>query len=89
MNSLENKYKFNFKEKGQILFHLGCDFVRDSNGVLCFVPHKHTYNMVHTYMNMFFTKPKLQKYVRYPLEKGDHTEIETSDILDNEETQKS
>ena len=37
---------------------------------------------------MFGTKKKLHKSVRYPLEQGDHPELETSDILDNEDTHK-
>jgi hypothetical protein len=32
---LMNKYKFKLKGTGQIAFHLGCDFFRDEEGVLC------------------------------------------------------
>ena len=37
---------------------------------------------------MFGTKPKLNKYLRSPLEQGDHSELDTSDLLDNEDTHK-
>ena len=63
MDALEEKYKFNPMETGPISFHPGCDFFRDSHGVLCFAPHKYIGKMVQTYMNMFGTNPKLHKYV--------------------------
>ena len=43
--------------------------------------------MVQTYMHMFVTNPKLQKYVIPPLEQGDHPELDKSDRFDNEDTQ--
>ena len=38
MGALKNRYKFNLKGTRPISFHLGCDFFRKSNGVLCFAP---------------------------------------------------
>ena len=67
MDTLENNYRFNLKGQGPISFHLGCDFFRGSNGVLCFAPYKYIENMVQTYMTMFDTNPKLQNSVRDPL----------------------
>ena len=37
-------------------------------------------------MTMFGTNKKLHKSIGSPLEQGDHTELDTSDILDNEDT---
>ena len=48
-DELENKYKFNLKVTGPISFHFGCDLFRDSNCVLCFVPHKYIDKMFQTY----------------------------------------
>ena len=67
MGALKNRYKFNLKGTRPISFHLGCDFFRGSNGVLCFAPYKYIENMVQTYMTMFGTNPKLHKSVRDPL----------------------
>jgi hypothetical protein len=35
---LENTYKFKLKGTGPISFHLGMDFSRDADGVLCMGP---------------------------------------------------
>ena len=67
MDALENKYKSNIKGTRTISFHIGCDFFRDINGVLCFSTHKYIYKMDQTYMTMFCTMPKIYKYSRYPL----------------------
>ena len=37
---------------------------------------------------MFGTEPKLHKYVRASLEQGDYTDIDTSELLGNDDTQK-
>ena len=41
---------------------------------------------VQTYMNIFSTNPNLQKSVRTPLEQGNNPELDTSELLDNENT---
>jgi hypothetical protein len=38
---LEQKHKFKLKGTGTIAFHLGCDFFRDDEGVLCMAPKKY------------------------------------------------
>ena len=40
-------------------------------------------------MTMFGTNPKLHKSTNSPLEQGDHTEIYTSELLDNEDNKKN
>ena len=84
MDALENKYKFNIKVTGPISFHLGFYLFRDSNGVLCFSSHKYIYNLFHTYMVMFGTKTKLHKSIISPLEQGDHPELDTLQLLDDQ-----
>jgi hypothetical protein len=82
---LTEKHKFKLKGTGSISFHLGCDFFRDDDGTLCMAPRKYIEKMVSNYEMIFGEKPKLN--VNSPLEKGDHPEIDTSEILDSQGTQ--
>jgi hypothetical protein len=77
---LEKKHKFKLKGTGTIAFHLGCDFFCDDKGILCMAPKKYIAKMMIGYEQMFGEKP-LSK-VHSPLEKGDHPELDTSELLD-------
>jgi hypothetical protein len=77
---LMSKHKFKLKGTGPISFHLGCDFFRDEDGTMCFSPKKYVEKMISTYEQMFGCKPKAN--MASPLEKGDHPEIDTSELLD-------
>ena len=77
---LTNKYKFKLKGTGPISFHLGCDFTRDDDGMLCMHPKKYINRMVDSFERMFGRKPATN--VSSPLEKGDHPECDTTDLLD-------
>ena len=77
---LMDKHKFKLKGTGPISYHLGCDFFRDKNGVMCMAPNKYIEKMIDTYEQMFGCKPSTK--VSSPLEKGDHPEIDTSELLD-------
>ena len=83
---LELKHKFKLKGVGPITYHLGCDFVRDENGVLCVQPRKYVERMIDTYERFFGSKPT--ENVSSPLEKGDHPELDTSELLDADGLQK-
>ena len=80
--------KANFKVKGSgpITFHLGCDFFRDEDGVLCFAPRKYVMKMVDSYKQMFGQAPS-QKY-SLPLKKGYHPKLDTSEFVDATDIQK-
>jgi hypothetical protein len=80
-----NKYKFKLKGTGPIAFHLGCDFVRDEDGVLCIKPKKFIEKMCDAYESHFGERPQHQ--VRSPLEPGDHPETDLSPLLDDDDTQ--
>ena len=80
VNVLRDVYQFKLKGTGPISFHLGCDFFRDSEGVLCMAPKKYIEKMISQYERMFGCKPKTT-YMS-PLEKGDHPELDTSEELD-------
>ena len=78
------KCKFKLKGTKPIAYHLGCDYFRDSEGVLCLEPKKYVSKLMDTYERMFGSKPK---HASSPLEKGDHPEIDESDFLDEQGTQ--
>ncbi len=80
---LIDKYKFKLKGTGPISFHLGCEFVRDEEGVLCLRPRKYIDRMVATYEQIFGEKPSMK--VSSPLEKNDHPELDDTDLCDPEE----
>jgi hypothetical protein len=79
---LQTKYKFKFKGTGPITFHLGMDFFRDDDGTLCIAPRKYIEKMVANYERIFGEPPK-QTYLS-PLEKGDHPELDTLELLDSQ-----
>ena len=81
MSRLETKYGFSLKGTGPITYHLGCDFIHDKSGVLCIQPKKYIEKMAATYERLFGTKPK--DVYTSPLEKGDHPEMDTSELLDS------
>jgi len=72
-------HKFKLKGSGPVTFHLGCDWFRDEDGVLCFAPKKYITKMIATYERLFGRKPKP---CASPLTKGDHPEIDDSELLD-------
>ena len=83
---LINKYNFKLKGTGPISFHLGMDFFRDEDGTLCIAPVKYIEKMIGSYRQMFGESPK--QNVTSPLEKGDHPETDTSDLLDEDDVKK-
>ena len=79
---LEDKHNFNLKGTGELSFHLGADFVRDEDGTLCMFPTKYiSERLMKSYEKMFGEKPK--QTVLSPLEPGDHPELDTSELLDD------
>ena len=81
IHELEVNRKFKLKGTGAIEFHLGCDFFRDEDGVLCYAPYKYITRMMDNYKRIYGQNPK---QATSPLTKGDHPEIDTSDLLDIE-----
>ena len=79
---LMNKYKFKLKGTGEISFHLGMDFFRDEDSVLCVSPKKYLKKILTWYERSFGETP--QKNIHSPLEKGDHPELDTTEILDQD-----
>ena len=86
VKNLEDTHKFKLKGTGAIRYHLGCDFFRDKEGVLCFAPKKYIEKMISSFETMFGHKPSNK--IHSPLEKGDHPELDTSEFLDQDGIQK-
>ena len=81
---LTKVHHFKLKGTGPILFLLGCDFFRDEDGMLCYAPRKYIEKMVDNYHRHFGQNPKK---AQSPLTKGDHPELDTSELLDSEDIQ--
>ena len=77
---LRNKYNFKIKKAGPLIFHLGADFFRVDEGTLCMAPQKYIERLTASYEKMFGEKPSAKMYL--PLEKGDHPELDDSELLD-------
>ena len=78
VDTLRHVYNFTLKVAGPIEFHLGCDFWRDNEGILCFAPRRYIEQVIDSFERTFGHKPK--QYTS-PLEKNDHPELDTSDEL--------
>ena len=72
-------HKFKLKGTGEVKFHLGCDFFRDEEGVMCVGPKTYIERMGLQYVDLFGEQPK-QKYSS-PVEKNDHPELDMSPLL--------
>ena len=79
---LASKYKFHMKGTGPLKFHLGADFYCDADGALSMAPCKYIKCMTSAYKRMFGEKPKMSCYS--PLKKGDHPELDDTELLDQE-----
>eukprot|EP00531_Pseudo-nitzschia_arenysensis_P008891 CAMPEP_0116125882 /NCGR_PEP_ID=MMETSP0329-20121206/6042_1 /TAXON_ID=697910 /ORGANISM="Pseudo-nitzschia arenysensis, Strain B593" /LENGTH=1908 /DNA_ID=CAMNT_0003619941 /DNA_START=154 /DNA_END=5877 /DNA_ORIENTATION=+ len=82
----EEPYSFKLKGSGPMSFHLGCGFERDNHGTLCMNPSKYIEKMAQAYHQMFGVK--LGTRAQSPLEENDHPELDTSEFLDEDDTQK-
>jgi len=78
---LEKTHKFKLKGTGPIEFHLGCDFFRDEEGNLCYAPKRYIEKILANFERIFGHKPK---QATSPLTKGDHPELDESELLDLE-----
>ena len=77
-------FKFKLKGSGPISFHLGMDFFRDNQDVLCMAPKKYIEKMIANYERLFGEPPSQR--VSAPIEKGDHPEMDTTELLGPEQT---
>jgi Reverse transcriptase (RNA-dependent DNA polymerase) len=85
IKELEGRYGFQLKGTGPTTFHLGCNYFRDGQGVLCMAPKKYIDKMLDSYQRIFGSKPCQYST---PLEHGDHPEIDDSEELGLEDIKK-
>ena len=84
IDTLTDDHKFKLKGTGPISFHLGCDFFRDKDGVLCYAPRKYIEKTLDNYQRLF---GRLPRKVSSPLEKGEDPELDISELLEIENIQ--
>jgi Reverse transcriptase (RNA-dependent DNA polymerase) len=78
---LEKKHKFKTKGTDPISFHV-MDFSRNEDNTSCLSSTKYVEKLIKNYERLFGEHPK--QNVSSPLEKGDHPELDTSELLDAE-----
>jgi hypothetical protein len=79
---LEAKHKFKLKGTGPISFHLGIDFTRDDDNTVCISLTKYIDKIVKNYEKLSGMKPTTS--VTSSFEKGDHPELDTSELCTQE-----
>ena len=80
ITTLEGRYGYNLKGVGPITYHLGFDFFRDKENVLCMTPITYIKRMVDMYI-LFFGKRHGRKFLS-PLSRGDYPELYDTEFLD-------
>ena len=85
-DTLNIQYKFKLKGTGPIEYYLGMTFQHNNCNELCISPRRYINKMVSTYTHLFGTKP-CTRYLSL-LEKGDHPEVNDSEFLGDDDTQK-
>ena len=81
---------FNFKLKGsgELKFHLGCGFHKDEDDFLYMDPGKYIQKIEEAHLHIFWPNvPLIAKY-QSSLEEGDHSELDISEFLCEDDTQK-
>ena len=73
--------RYKLREEEGISYHIGGDFTRDPDGTLCYGAKTYVKRMLVNYERMFGVMPK---EFNSPLEPGDHPELDTSELLDND-----
>ena len=83
INVLKSKFKLKVKGDGPLTSHLGADYYQDPDGTMVSQPKKYIEKLKETYVRLFNTEPS--KVLKTPLEKNDHPELDTSDILEGQQ----
>ena len=78
----KSKYHLKFKGDGKLTYHLGADYFEDPDGNFVSQPKKYIDKLADTYRRLFNEEPP--KGYKTPLDKNDHPELDTSEILEGE-----
>ena len=62
---------------------MGADYFQDPDGTMVSQPKKYIEKLRETYIRLFHIEPS--KGLKTPLEKNDHPELDTSEILEGQE----
>ena len=83
INILKSKYKLKVKGDGALTYHLGSDYYEDPDRTMVSQPKNYIEKLKKTYVCLFNTEPS--KGLKTPLEKNDHPELDSSDILEGQQ----
>ena len=83
INILKSKYQLKVKGDGPLTYHLGADYYHDPDGTMVHPPKIYIEKLKETHIRLFNTEPS--KGLKTPLEKNDHPELDTTDILEGQQ----
>ena len=78
----KSKYHLKVKGDGKLTYHLGADYFEDVDGTFVSQPKKYIDKLADTYKRLFNEDPP--KGYKPPLDKNDHPELDTSEILEGD-----
>ena len=78
----KSKYHLKVKGDGKLTYHLGADYFEDPDGTFVSQPKKYINKLADTYKRLFNEDPP--KGYQTPLDKNDHPELDTSEILEGD-----
>ena len=80
---LKSKYQLKVKGNGPLTYHLGADYCHDPDGTMVCQPKKYIENLKESYIRLLIWNRV--KGLKTPLEKNDHPELDTTDILEGQQ----
>ena len=78
----KSKYHLKVKGDGKLTYPLGADYFEDPDGTFVSQPKKYIDKLADTYKRLFNEDPP--KGYKTPLDKNDHPELDTSEILEGD-----
>ena len=78
----KSKYHLKVKGDGKLTYHLGAGYFEDPDGTFVSQPKKYIDKLADTYKRLFNEDPP--KGYKTPLDKNDHPELDTSEILEGD-----
>ena len=78
----KTKYHLKVKGDGKLNYHLGADYFEDADGTFVNQPRKYIDKLADTYRRLFNDDPP--KDYKTALDKNDHPELDTSEILEGD-----
>ena len=79
---LKSKHHLKGKGDGKLTYHLGADYFEDPDGIFVSQPKKYIDKLADSYKRLFNEDPP--KSYKTPLDKNDHPELDTSEILEGD-----